>query len=137
MSLNPFTMPIPISALYLAIFAVFASVLSFFPGKIRGSEGISIGDGGRPDLLLAIRRQGNFLEYVPYFMLMFVALELNGATATWLHGLGITMFLSRIAHAVGLKTDLGKSPLRGVGAGGTFLVSLLAAGLLAKQYFQS
>ena len=40
-------MPVPIAALYLAVFAVFGSVLAFFPGRIRGSAGISVGDGGR------------------------------------------------------------------------------------------
>ena len=49
-------MTIPITALYLATFAVFGGILAYLPGSIRGREGISIGDGGRPDLLLAMRR---------------------------------------------------------------------------------
>ncbi|MEM7412458.1 MAG: MAPEG family protein [Myxococcota bacterium] len=127
-------MPLPISALYLAIFAVFAAVLSFFPGRIRGSEGISIGDGGRPDLLLAMRRHANFVEFVPYFMLMFAALELNGASAGFLHGIGLAMVVARICHAIGLKADTIQSPLRGIGAGVTFLVTLIAAGMLGYQF---
>jgi uncharacterized membrane protein YecN with MAPEG domain len=128
-------MPIPITALYLAIFLVFGSYLAFLPGKIRGSSGISIGDGGRPDLLLAIRRQGNFVEYVPYFMLMFAALELNGSGRMLLHGLGIAMIVARILHAVGIKADTIQSPARGAGAGGTLLLGLIAAGVLVSQYF--
>ncbi len=126
-------MPIPITALYLAVFCVFGSVLAFLPGRIRGSEGISIGDGGRPDLLLAMRRQANFLEYVPYFMIMFAALELNGASAGFLHGIGIAMIVARILHAVGIKADTIQSPARGLGAGGTLLISLTATGMLLYQ----
>lgn len=125
---------VPISALYLAVFAVFASVLAFLPGKIRGSEGISIGDGGRQDLLLASRRHGNFVEYIPYFMVMFAVLELNGASATWLHSLGIAMVVARLCHAVGIKADTIQSIPRAVGAGGTLLVTLIAAGLLVSQF---
>jgi uncharacterized membrane protein YecN with MAPEG domain len=126
--------PVPITALYLAVFAVFGSVLAFLPGRIRGSTGISIGDGGRSDLLLAMRRHGNFLEYVPYFMIMMLALELNGTSTTWLHGLGVAMLVARVCHALGLKADTIQSPLRGVGAGGTLLITLIATVLLAIQY---
>lgn len=127
-------MPLPISALYLAVFAVFATVLAALPGMIRGSSGISIGDGGRPDLLLAMRRQGNFLEYVPYFMTMLVVLELNGSSATTLHALGALMVVARVCHAVGLKADTTQSPLRSLGAGLTMLLSLVAAGMLAWDF---
>ena len=124
--------PVPITALWLAIFALFAAYLAFLPGKIRGTEGISVGDGGRPDLLVAMRTHGNFVEYVPYFMIMFAVLVLNGASATLLHGLGLGMFASRVCHAVGLKEEV--TPVRGVGAGGTFLLTLIAAGVLVYQF---
>ena len=127
-------MPLPITALYLAIFAVFAAVLAFLPGMIRGSNAISVGDGGRPDLLLAMRRHANFVEYVPYFMLMFAALELNGASSGFLHGIGLGMVVARACHAIGLKADTIQSIPRGIGAGLTFLLSLTAAGMLAYQF---
>ena len=127
-------MPVPITALYLAVFALFASYLAFLPGKIRGTEGISIGDAGRPDLLLAMRRHANFVEYVPYFMTMFAVLELNGASPTFLHAIGSLMVVARVCHAVGLKADTIQSIPRGIGAGGTFLLSLVAAGMLIYQF---
>ena len=126
-------MPIPITSLYLIVFALFHCVLSFFAGRLRGSTGISIGDGGNPELLLAIRRQGNFLEYVPYLLIMLAALELTGASAAWLHGIGISLVIARVCHAIGLKADTIQHPLRAVGAGGTFLLTLVAAGKLASQ----
>ena len=72
-------MPVPITALYLAIFALFASGLYVMCGRIRAPQRISLGDGGREDLQLAMRRHANFVENVPYFMIMMCALELNGA----------------------------------------------------------
>jgi uncharacterized membrane protein YecN with MAPEG domain len=130
-------MPVPITALYLAIFAVFGGILAFFPGRIRGSDGISIGDAGRPDLLLAMRRHGNFVEYVPYFMIMFAALELNGSGPLLLHGLGLAMLLARILHAVGIKADTTQPPARAIGAGGTLLLTLIAAGVLVSQFLSA
>jgi uncharacterized membrane protein YecN with MAPEG domain len=130
-------MPVPITSLYLAIFAIFAGILAFLPGRIRGSAGISIGDGGRPDLLLAMRRHANFVEYVPYFMIMFAALELNGTSPGTLHGLGIAMLVSRLLHAVGIRADTIRSIPRGIGAGGTMLATLIAAGLLIQDFVQS
>lgn len=133
----PSAIPIPITALYLAIFAVFAGFLAFLPGKIRGSSGISIGDGGRPDLLLAMRRHANFVEYVPYFMLMFAALELNGSGAMLLHILGLGMIFARTMHAIGIKADTIQSTPRGIGAGLTLLFTLVAAVVLVMQFLKA
>ncbi len=127
-------MAVPITALYLAIFAVFSSYLAFLVGRLRGSSGISIGDGGRPEILLAMRRQGNFLEYVPLLLLMFGALELNGASPALLHGLGIALLIARILHAVGIQADTIQSVPRGIGAAGTMLITLIAAGNLIYQF---
>lgn len=126
--------PIPVTTLYLAVFAVFGSVLSFLPAQIRGRTGVSIGDAGNPQLLLAMRRHGNFLEYVPYFMTMMLALELNGASATSLHALGGAMVAARVAHALGLKSDSIESIFRLVGAGGTLLLTLVATAMLVLQW---
>jgi uncharacterized membrane protein YecN with MAPEG domain len=130
-------MPLPIIALYLAVFAVFGGLLAFFPGRIRGSESVSIGDGGRPDLLLATRRHGNFVEYVPYFMVMCAALELNGSGPVLLHGLGLGVILARVMHALGIKADTIASVPRGLGAGLTLLLTLIAAGTLTWQFVQA
>ncbi len=127
-------MPIPITGLYLAIFAVMSGILAFPAGRLRGSTGISVGDGGNPELLLAMRRHANFVEYVPLLLVMFAALELGGASAGLLHGLGLALVVARICHAVGLKADSVQGALRGVGAGGTLLITLVAAGALVMQF---
>ena len=133
----PSAIPVPVTALYLAVFAIFGGILAFLPGRIRGREGISIGDAGRPDLLLAMRRHGNFVEWVPYFMLMVGALELNGTGAGTLHAMGVTMLVARILHATGLRADTIQSLGRGIGAGGTLLLTLIAAVMLVWQFLQA
>ena len=45
-------MPVPITGLYLALFAVLSAAIAFPAGKLRGSTGISVGDGGNLDLTL-------------------------------------------------------------------------------------
>ncbi len=126
-------MSVPITSLYLIIFALMSFGLAAPAGALRGKTGISIGDGGNPELLLAMRRHANFVEYVPLLLLMLLALELNGASTGWLHGLGIALVVARIAHAVGLKGDSISHPLRAIGAFGTMLITFVAAGKLAHQ----
>ena len=48
---------------------------------------------------------------------------------------GLTMLVARVCHAAGLDEEV--TPLRGVGAGLTFLTSLIAAGVLAYQFVQA
>ena len=77
-----------------------------------------------------IRRHGNFTESVPFALILLGFLELNGASPGVLHGLGIALVIARIAHPIGLKHDNVRNPLRGIGAGVTILVTLIAALML-------
>jgi uncharacterized membrane protein YecN with MAPEG domain len=63
--------------------------------------------------------------------------ELNGASATLLHGAGIALVACRIAHPLGLHHDKMRHPLRGLGAAGTLLVTLILAAVAARQFFAS
>ena len=127
-------MAIPITALYLAIFALFAAGLYVMCGRIRAPERIALGDGGRTDLHLAMRRHANFVENVPYFMIMVAALELNGAGPALLHGLGLAMLFVRAMHVIGFKADRLQTIPRAIAGFGTLLVSLAAAGVLVSQF---
>jgi len=123
-------MHVPITALYAAIQAVISIALVFGVGPMRGKLGISMGDGGNPDLLLAMRKHGNWAEHVPFALFLLALLELNGGGANLLHGLGAGLVVARIAHPLGLKKDTVSHPLRLVGAAGTILVTLITAGAL-------
>lgn len=122
-------MQIPITALYAGVFAIFALVLSFRAGSYRGKAKASILFGDPPNMELAerVRVHQNFLEYVPILLIVMGAMELNGASATFLHAIGGLLVIARIAHAVGLKHDNMAHVGRLIGAGGTALLTLVAA----------
>ena len=123
-------MPLPVTALYAGLLAIFALVLSARAGPFRGKAGVSILHGDPVNLELAqrVRAHQNFLEYVPMVVILMGVAELNGASATILHSIGGLLIISRIAHAVGLKHDNMAHKGRAIGAGGTALVTLVSAG---------
>ena len=124
---------VPITGIYAALQALLAIVLTFPVGQLRGKTNVSLGTGGNPALEVAIRRHANWTEHVPIALILMALLELNGASAGLLHGLGLTLLLARILHPLGLKADTMRVPMRGIGAIGTLLVTLVAAvALLVK-----
>ena len=126
---------VPITAFYAGLLALIVIVLGALIGPLRLRTGISILHGDNMVLATAIRRHGNFTESVPLALILLGFLELNGASPGLLHGLGIALVVARIAHPLGLKHDNVRNPLRGIGAGGTTLVTLIAGGMLIWGYF--
>ena len=126
---------VPITALYAGLLALIVIVLGGVIGPLRLRANISILHGNDMVLATAIRRHGNFTESVPFALILLGFLELNGASPGLLHGLGIALVVARIAHPLGLKHDNVRNPLRGIGAGGTTLVTLIAGGMLIWGYF--
>jgi len=121
---------VPITAFYAGLLALIVIALGVRIGVMRGSTGISILHGDNMVLATHIRRHANFTEAVPLALILIAFLELNGASTGLLHGLGIALVVARIAHPFGLHHDNMRSPLRGIGAGVTVLVTLIAAVLL-------
>lgn len=118
---------VPITALYAGLLALIGGALAFSIGPMRLRTGISILHGENMELATRIRRHANFTEHVPLALILLGVLELNGASAGLLHGLGAALVLARIAHPIGLRHDNVRHPLRGVGAGATALVTTIAA----------
>lgn len=127
---------VPITALYAGVLALMVGVLGFQVGAVRSRTGISILHGDDMELAEKIRRHANFTENVPLALILIGVLELNGASGLLLHGLGTALVVARIAHPLGLHHDNMRHPLRGVGAGLTFLVTTIAA-LVAIWQFAS
>lgn len=122
-------MALPITALFAGLLVIFSLVLSFYAGGFRGKSGISILFGHPENMELAerVRIHQNFLEYVPLALIMMGLIEINGGNTTFLYVFGVVLIISRIAHAIGLKHDNMAHPGRVIGAGGTALMSLIAA----------
>ena len=123
-------MPLPITLLYACLFAIFALALSFRVGTARGKTGISIlvGEPQNMDLAERVRVHQNFLEYVPIFLIILAAVELNGGSSNWLHGTALLMVAGRIGHAIGLKHDNMSHKGRLVGMLGTLGATLILCG---------
>lgn len=122
-------MQLPITLLFAALFAIFALILSFRAGFYRGASGVPIlyGDPVDKELAVRVRRQQNFLEYVPMMLILMAAIELNGGSSTFLYTAGALLIGARIAHAIGLKHDNMGHIGRLIGAAGTALITFASA----------
>jgi uncharacterized protein len=91
----------------------------------RPNFNTSIGDGGNSALLLKIRRHGNFIEWVPFVLVLMILAEAQGVGSTWLHAAGALLLIGRVAHPFGLKIDNAGHPLRYVGNGTNILATAI------------
>jgi uncharacterized protein len=118
-----------ITALYAALNALIMVALALLVVRHRGRAKAGIGDGGDPQLALAIRAHANNVEYVPYALVLLLLLELGAWPAWVVHVLGLVLTVGRVAHGYGLSRSRGTSPGRAVGMVCTWLMILIAAGL--------
>ena len=129
------TMPIRVSALYAAILALLFIVLSVRTLRLRKRLRIAIGDGGNESMLRAIRVHSNFAEYVPLTLLLIFLVEMTGASALFVHAMGISLIAGRVSHAIGVSRLRETYTFRVVGMALTFLTLTAAAVTLLIAYF--
>lgn len=116
---------LPLAPLYL--------VLWFRVSSLRGKYALSIGDGGKADVLLRIRQHGNFVEWTTFVLILMILVEGMGTPAMWLHSAGALLLIGRLAHPIGLKADNAAHPLRYVGNGTNILATLILMICLSVQ----
>ena len=126
-------MLLPTVALYAGLLALTGQFLASVVGTTRGRLKIPLGDGGKPELIVANRRHMNFVENVPILITLLAVIELNGAPKLWIHVMGIALVAARLVHPFGLNMDNMSSPARIFGAAVTALVTLAAAAILLWQ----
>ncbi len=88
-----------IASLYAAPLGLMGLGLTAHVIMLRAKTGISIMDGGNIQLAERIRRHGNFIENVPFILLLMALAELNGVANLWLHVSGTLLIIGRIAGA--------------------------------------
>ena len=119
---------------YAGILGLIMALLSIAVPMQRGKHNVALGDEGVPSLNLAIRRFGNFIEYVPIILLFMYMLENKGASASTLHGLGTALVISRCIHPIVLFSSMEapnwKKALRFLSAISTWLVLVVCSVLL-------
>ena len=125
-----------ITSLYAGLLAIVWFVLFAMIGRLRSQLNIPLGDGGKPEMILAGRRYMNFIECTPLALLLLFMADANGAGALWVHALGVILVLSRIIHPFGVTIDKMNTPQRILGAGGTTFVTMASAITLIWQFFQ-
>jgi uncharacterized protein len=103
--------------------------LAVHVGLVRQRLAISIGDGGAPALLRAMRGQANFVEYVPLILVLLGLLAALAAPLWLLHLLGLALTLGRLLHGLHFTREDAPAWQRAAGAGLSLLV--LCAGSLA------
>ncbi|MGY4516635.1 MAPEG family protein [Lysobacter sp. HA18] len=76
---------------------------------LRRGRKVGLGDGGDPQLLQRIRVHANFIENVPFALLLLALLELGRLDRWWVAVLGGVLLLARVLHAAGLSRSAGYS----------------------------
>ncbi|MEQ8861693.1 MAG: MAPEG family protein [Pseudomonadales bacterium] len=112
--------------LYAGVLGIMAIGLGATAGIFRARQGISIGDGGNPELLMRMRRHANFVENVPLALILIGLLEMQGVSGMAIHALGAALVVGRMLHWAGFGENV-RNPLRGLGAGLTSLTILVAS----------
>lgn len=123
-------MHVPMTAMFAAFLIPFNVVLAANVSRVRAKTDVFLGTGDSADLLLASRRHGNNMEYVPLGLIAMLMAELNGGAATPMYVLGGLLTVGRILHAIGVGSR--PSPLRGGGAALTWLA--LVGGAIYAAY---
>ena len=121
------------AALWVGLHLILLLVLSVLVVRQRRLHRVVLGDGGVPALKQAVRAFGNATEYVPTGLIAVGALALAGAPPMVVHVVGLTLFIGRMAHAVGLSRSGDASIPRTIGVVLTWLAYI--AGAVALLFY--
>jgi uncharacterized membrane protein YecN with MAPEG domain len=125
-------MTLTITTLYALPLIAIWFVLWIRVTSARSALNCSFGDGGDMKLLQKIRQHGNFIEWVPFTLILMVLAEAQGTGAAWLYAAGALLVIGRIAHPFGLRADTAGHPLRYVGNGTNVLAVFILAIALVR-----
>ncbi|MDZ4307732.1 MAPEG family protein [Allopontixanthobacter sp.] len=95
-------MLLPVTLTAAAAAAILAIWLSIRVGQVRGSEKVSIGDGGNDKVIRRMRAHANFVENTPFVLILIAAIEMTGKGGNWLAYVAAIYMLGRIAHGLGM-----------------------------------
>ncbi|WP_339913010.1 MAPEG family protein [uncultured Brevundimonas sp.] len=115
------------AALWSGILILLLIGLSGLVVRRRFRHQISLGDAGNPEMTVAARAFGNASEYVPAGLVALILMALIGAPVLLIHGVGATLALGRIIHALGLTLQRGTSLGRVLGMLLTWIALLVGA----------
>lgn len=123
-----------ITGLYAGILAICLAALLLNVVRLRFVLRVGLGDGDHPQLRQAMRIHGNFIEVVPFVLILMLIMEENGAQHFLLHLFGIALLVSRGAHFWGLSQSSGKSIGRMAGTIIAFSLMVVGGILVILHY---
>ena len=91
-----------ITALYTSLLAILWLGLTMYVILGRWKYEVSLGDGGENDLNRRIRAHANFMETVPFAVILLWFGEMYVLTPHVVHSMGIALVIGRILHAYGM-----------------------------------
>lgn len=96
-------MTTPIVSLVLAAALAIVNLwLSIRVGQVRGSEKVSIGDGGNERVIRRMRAHANFGENAWVVLALVLVIELSVGSSLWLWAAAGVFVLGRILHGRGM-----------------------------------
>ena len=122
-----------VTPIYAGVLAVFFVFLSLRVAGSRRAGRIAVGDGDDRVMLRKIRVHGNCAEYAPFTLLLMGFAEIQGASGSLLHGVGIALIVGRFIHAIGLSQEPDILPLRASGM--ILTLGALLVGALTNLWF--
>ncbi|TAL40285.1 MAG: hypothetical protein EPN97_00100 [Alphaproteobacteria bacterium] len=120
------TAPI-IAPVYAGLLGLMLVVLSWRIMRMRAKLEVMAGDGGEKNLNVAVRIQGNFIEYVPMALLLILITEAEGYPAAAIHALCLSLIAARLCHVHGMMQKGAAGKGRRFGAMLTFIVIVVAS----------
>jgi uncharacterized membrane protein YecN with MAPEG domain len=113
------------AAFWVGLHLILLLVLSVLVVRQRRKHQVVMGDADIPQLAQAVRAFGNATEYVPSGLIAIAVLAMASAPPMVVHAMGLTLFVGRVAHAVGLSRSGESSVLRSAGVILTWLAYIL------------
>jgi uncharacterized membrane protein YecN with MAPEG domain len=128
-------MSFPITSLYALLLIPIFLVLFFRVSGRRTDLKASIGHANDAILHERIRHHGNFVEWVPFVLLLLALAEANGGNSVALHSAGGFLVAGRILHPFGLKADNPTHILRVAGNSLNLLATVILLVVLTMARF--
>ena len=91
-----------ITVIYTSLLGILWLGLTMYVILGRWKYGVTLGDGEERDLNRRIRAHANFVETVPFAVLLLWMGEIYILDPQVVHAFGITLVLSRLLHAFGM-----------------------------------
>ncbi len=121
--------------IYAGLLGLIYFALSMNVVRYRWKEKQGLGHAADPKsgLFKRIRIHANFMEYIPFLLLLLAFDEMTGQSPTAVHAVGAGLVLGRLGHFLGLRKTDGASVGRFLGTFVTFgALIYLSANLLYK-----